>query len=1050
MTMPAERRPLEARWREVSRILDRLLEIPAEQRITFIARELGQDAELRQLVEQLLEADARSNQFLGPSAQILASSLLEHTPESVAKRLGRYEILGRLGSGGMGEVFEARDRQLHRRVAIKVLAASHALSEKGRKRFLREARAASSVDHPNICTVHDVGETDQHLYIVMSRYEGETLEARLQKGRLSADQALEIARQITCGLSCAHDKGIVHRDIKPANIFLVSGGNLKILDFGIAMVLGETRLTRTGAPPGTLAYMAPELIEGTEADGRADLWSVGVLLHQMISGQLPFERESVGATVHAILHKPAAPLPDVDLPPGVDALLKKALAKRPDDRFSDARELLTSLGGPYDAGARRQEVALPGARMGSLRIGRLGGRVAWGIGLAVAILATSIWIGARMRAPSGGETRDIVTIDRFENRATDDVLAWLGTAIASMLSCDLAQNEALVVVSGCGLSNDGATAQSAAEIAAGETGLRRVRGSYLASAGRLRLDVSIFDRDGQLLTNKVLQRDVDEVLLLVAEASDFVRSTLGVATDGTTWLASEAMTTASLEAWRYYNDALGHYLKGNVPSAIQAFELAIAEDPEFALALADLGLLFANSGDLTKARKYLDRAMIQGHRLPLAQRDRVQAEVLASSWEGYAAAADILERLISRHPAGQPERDHLAAIYGWLEAYADAARLYEGLIADGTAHYGTYESAASVYVALGRFDRAHEIVETAPPDVAAHWRLRWKRGWILLEQGALDKARRVLSETAKIPAAAFLSRYELWRLAIAEQSWLQARLFAEAMIAAAKRDGATRAFEVWWGEIALARTMLFLGDVDAALAAFDRATHSASDSPLAAVSLCLASDLSLALGQAGQAQRMALRAQELGDQQWPWLMATALLSLAYEQLGRSSDADDALASLAQRALNADNQPEIRLSERFAGRLALQRARYLDAAASLGRAASRLPPRGIEFHDHRLPDHVAIWFELGLAEKRAGRDASALEWLGRVEASGVQMVQAPLAWVRSLYHLAELHQRSGDVDIAVGFYRRFLDLRSPGGLDADLVARTVRALDELRP
>ena len=534
--MSAETGQFEARWPEVSRILDRLLEIPTDQRAEFIDREVGDDVELRQVVERLLEADQRGSQFLGPSVERLASSLLEHTPESIVNRLGRFEILGTLGSGGMGQVFDAKDRRLERRVAIKVLAATHALNEKGRKRFVREARAVSGVDHPNICTVHDIGEVGGHLYIVMTRYDGETLESRLREGPVGLEEAVGIVRQVTRGLACAHESGVIHRDIKPANILLTQRGQVKILDFGIAKVLGGTRLTRTDANPGTLAYMAPELIEGQEADARSDLWSAGVLFYQMLSGRLPFGKRGLGATVNAILHTLPPPLVAPEVPKAVESVLERALAKKPGDRFEDAEAFLDALEEVGDTGsairpALRAATVIP---RGPSDGGRITRKTTFGV---LGVLATIGMVSIVLRGLEDGgsvpsdESRAVM-VEEFENRNTESDIDWLGSAIASMLSCDLAQVEALIVPRGCGFASR-LEAQLGDAPAAGvsegvEIRPHMVRGWYLASGGRLRLDVSVVLPDGQILDSRVLQRDQDEVLELVAEASGFVRGAVGV------------------------------------------------------------------------------------------------------------------------------------------------------------------------------------------------------------------------------------------------------------------------------------------------------------------------------------------------------------------------------------------------------------------------------------------------------------------------------------------------------------------------------------------
>jgi tetratricopeptide (TPR) repeat protein len=263
----------------------------------------------------------------------------------IGETVGRYEILARLGAGGMGVVYRARDAQLDRMVALKFLPLELTDPEM-RERFLREARAASALDHPAICTIYEIGESAHGApYLAMAHYEGETLRDRLARGPLAPEEALDLVTQIAEGLAAAHARGIVHRDIKPANLFLIAGGRVKILDFGLAFREGADHLTRTGMVLGTPAYMAPEQIESSAVDGRADLWALGVVFHECLTGEPPFRGASDVARMHAVLT--AEPPPPSRLRPGLspahDAVVASLLVKNPRARTPDAATLLESL-----------------------------------------------------------------------------------------------------------------------------------------------------------------------------------------------------------------------------------------------------------------------------------------------------------------------------------------------------------------------------------------------------------------------------------------------------------------------------------------------------------------------------------------------------------------------------------------------------------------------------------------------------------------------------------------------------------------------------------
>jgi eukaryotic-like serine/threonine-protein kinase len=272
---------------------------------------------------------------------------MARTPGSRPSLAGRtfsdFEVLDELGSGGMGVVYRARDRRLDRTVALKFLAPVSGSDAEAQARFLREARAASSLDHPNVGVIHGIIDgPDGESCIVMAYYEGETLSRRIARGPLPVEEAARIALQVADGLAAAHDKGIVHRDIKPSNILIGSNGVVRILDFGLAKFTeADHTLTNPETILGTAQYMAPEQVQGGAIDARTDIWAVGAILYEMLRGEPPFYELDTYALLYAVVEKPVAPLDAV--PTEVERVVGKALAKRPDDRYSSMREFAAEL-----------------------------------------------------------------------------------------------------------------------------------------------------------------------------------------------------------------------------------------------------------------------------------------------------------------------------------------------------------------------------------------------------------------------------------------------------------------------------------------------------------------------------------------------------------------------------------------------------------------------------------------------------------------------------------------------------------------------------------
>jgi len=276
------------------------------------------------------------------------------TPISVISKdsliAGKYRIIEEIGHGGMGVVYKAEDIKLKRLVALKFLPPHLADSPELKERFLVEAQAAAALSHPNICVIHEVGEDEARPYIAMEFVDGQTLKDRLRGGALAASEALSIAGQVAAGLGEAHHKGIIHRDVKSANIMVTPKGQAKVMDFGLAKLRGGSSLTRSQTTIGTVAYMSPEQARAEEMDGRADVWSLGVVLYEMLTAELPFQGDHDQTVIHAILHRePKSPSKiRPGLPPGLDNLVLKALAKRAAERYPSMEELredLEAIGG---------------------------------------------------------------------------------------------------------------------------------------------------------------------------------------------------------------------------------------------------------------------------------------------------------------------------------------------------------------------------------------------------------------------------------------------------------------------------------------------------------------------------------------------------------------------------------------------------------------------------------------------------------------------------------------------------------------------------------
>src|SRR5512143_1729864 len=321
------------------------------------------------------------------------------------ERLGPYEVLGGLGAGGMGEVYRARDPRLQRTVAIKVLPAAVSADPSRRHRFEHEARAAGQLNHPNVLAVLDLGDHEGAPYLVTELLEGETLRERLQAGALPARKAADYALQVARGLAAAHDKGIVHRDLKPENLFLTKDGIVKILDFGLARLerppepgseatATVTSGTEPGTVMGTVGYMSPEQVRGEAADHRSDLFALGVVFYEMLTGRRAFHHDTSVETLNAILkEEPADFPPDRQVPPALDRVVRHCLEKKPGDRYQSARDLAFELEGLTGSAVAAATAAPPAVGRGRRRL------VGAVVGVAALAALAGSFVTGRRTAP---------------------------------------------------------------------------------------------------------------------------------------------------------------------------------------------------------------------------------------------------------------------------------------------------------------------------------------------------------------------------------------------------------------------------------------------------------------------------------------------------------------------------------------------------------------------------------------------------------------------------------------------------------------------------
>lgn len=676
---------------------------------------------------------------------------------------GRYEILEELGEGGMGKVYRAVDKKINEEVSLKLIRPEIAADKNTIERFGNELKLARKIAHRNVCKMYHLSEEAGTHYIVMEYVRGEDLKGMIRMmGQMSPGQVVSIAKQVCKGLAEAHNLGVIHRDLKPQNIMIDRGGNVRIMDFGLARSRRSKGITGAGVMLGTPEYISPEQAETKDVDHRTDIYSLGVILYEMVTGRLPFEGET--AISIAMKHKSEIPQDpskyNPQIPEDLNNVVLKCLEKDPENRYQSVREIYDELE-KIEQNFPTSERVIPRktpvtSKELTVRFSLRKLFIPALVFVAAIIVGVIIWKALpEEEAIPFPSDKPSLAVMYFKNNTGDVSLDHWRSALSDLLITDLSQSRYIRILSGERLfyilrQLDQQEAKTYSSDILREVATRgRVEniliGSFTRAADKFRINITLQDAtSGELLSSESVEgvgeesfyAMVDDLTRKIKANFDFSRQKDVEDIDREV----KTITTSSPEAYKFYSEGRKLHLEAEYMKSLASMQRALKIDPEFAMAYRSAAMSFSNMGTMAAKRNNMEKAFKLRYRVSERERYIIEGDYYRTSWRTDDKAMEAYLKLLGLYPEDSIGNTNLGILYADMEEWNKAIKHYEVNMQNSPESQFAFWNASEAYAAMGLYDKARETLEEYINNNPDHPRFHIRLAQFFLYKGEFDRA----------------------------------------------------------------------------------------------------------------------------------------------------------------------------------------------------------------------------------------------------------------------------------------------------------------------